>query len=112
MVGLTIHVSKSIKDKNSKGKSSRRGRTNSDRISKDKINSGNNRYLRHSKSEDRIRLDPIFGGRFTLLHPLVLREVERLEAKAGTGEIDHTLFLSFFLFLSLFFHFFPLKWRS
>lgn len=99
MVGLTMHVSKSIKDKNSKGRSSRRGRTNSDRISKDRINNDNNRYPRHNKSEDRIRLDPIFGGRFTLLHPPVLRGVERLEAKAGTGGIDHTLF-SFFLYFS------------
>lgn len=102
MVDLTTPGSKSIKDKTNKGRISRRDRTNSGRISKDKTNNGNNRYPQHSKSEDRIRLGPIFGGRLTLLHPPVLREAERLEAKAGTGEIDNTPFFSFP----------PVKWRS
>lgn len=96
MVGPTIHASKSINDK------TRRGRINSGRISKGRINNGNSQYPRHSKSEDRIRLDPILGERLTPLHPLALREGGRAEAKAETDGIDNAFFLFSFFFSFLF----------
>lgn len=99
MVGFIIHASKSTSDRSSRGRSrgksnkgkNSRGRINKDRISKGKTSSGNNRYLLHSRLEDRTRLDPISGGGPTLLrnlHP----PMEAAKPKMEMGGIDRALF--------------------